>query len=801
MHRLRLLIASLAFLPVSASAHPVINEVLWPGSDLSTSDEWVEIFNPDASTVDVGNWTITSLNSKGEHVVEARFATGTLLQSGQYFVVARKSAASSRLLLEPGLLAPDLTLPNTNLLLKLRDSAGSVIDEVDDGSGVPFAGANPSGTGSKASMERIDPQAAGTLKENWRTAISISGLDDGAKVIATPGNPNSSPIVSSASSTGCNDTLDVGIVVQSGPLADIGKVTVNFQAVALAGTLGSSACSWEYGDGFTSSSCNPPSHSFTLAGTYTVRLQAKNQCGAVLTQEQTVQVFSDPSALTFASAFYDGSKLLLSAALPNPEGSDTGREWVEIRNPADTGVSLAGWKLKIGESPAKWVTLKGSIDADSVLRMYDSELKLSLPNAETLVKLVTPSGLELSSVEWKSAEEGREYYSSDLRKLRVRGRVVRVIGSAVLEVQLEPDAAAIAGTDHVFVRLLGITGLPLSDEEKSSERIDVLSDLSNGKLIELEFGSELWDSLGRLLAYVYTDQQSTLQEQLLLTGGWMVDRSLDFARKDQFLAMESPDIVASRITDTPAVAEVVTIEKTSGVRPGSDEWSQVFLSEIYASPDPQSKAQSGSLMAQEWLEFGSRSIDPVTLSGFVLQSGIKKKRLASGLFVSSGSLAFVSMSDLHLPLGNGGGLLTILDPNGTPIDSVKYPKLKYGQSYSRTGDSSDWCLSGKPTPGEKNHCTGNVPAKTAGKKPVSVRRDTSPAVSRYVADYKTRQNESSPVEYVVPERASASWSMLPVLISFVLGAIFSLIAAAVLLSAKGSAPILQKIRNYVTIET
>jgi hypothetical protein len=65
----------LLLIPTSIFAHPVITEVMWMGTDLSTSDEWVEIFNPEITDIDLSNWAFTSLNSSAREVVAIRFAT------------------------------------------------------------------------------------------------------------------------------------------------------------------------------------------------------------------------------------------------------------------------------------------------------------------------------------------------------------------------------------------------------------------------------------------------------------------------------------------------------------------------------------------------------------------------------------------------------------------------------------------------------------------------------------------------------------------------------------------------------
>ncbi len=184
----------LFIIPSTTHAQVAISEVMWMGSDLSTSDEWLEItlipcVSPcDDDPIDLSSWRLTYLNSKNEEALILRFATGTFISQGVPIVIASRSSANSRLLAEPAIVTNALTLPNTKLLLRLYDASGSLIDTVDDGVGTPFAGANPSGTGAKASMERIDLKISGNIKENWKTAETSSGFDVGFSLLGTPGS-------------------------------------------------------------------------------------------------------------------------------------------------------------------------------------------------------------------------------------------------------------------------------------------------------------------------------------------------------------------------------------------------------------------------------------------------------------------------------------------------------------------------------------------------------------------------------------------------------------------------------------
>lgn len=174
----------------SFSASVVISEVMWMGSDRSTADEWIELTgfaNQDGPSMprSLSGWTITQ-QKEGAEVILARFPAGSFLASGGVLVVSNYTSKESRLFADPYLHTTSMSIPNTKLLLRLRDQSGSLIDEVDDAIGAPFAGSNASGF-PKASMERMDLRSPGTRKENWTSAERSIGWDEGGAIFGTPG--------------------------------------------------------------------------------------------------------------------------------------------------------------------------------------------------------------------------------------------------------------------------------------------------------------------------------------------------------------------------------------------------------------------------------------------------------------------------------------------------------------------------------------------------------------------------------------------------------------------------------------
>ena len=175
--------------PLSAQPGPVvISELMWSGSAASTADEWIELYNPSDSTVDLAGWTLT-YRSGDEDKVMLVLDAGSLAP-GQTFLIANYAAdhKNSLLAVEPQLVDAATSLPNTKLLLHLYDgdpqAGGQLIDVADDGRGAPFAG----DSANKSAMVRVAFDQPGDQPTSWATATEQSGWDAGASELGTPGS-------------------------------------------------------------------------------------------------------------------------------------------------------------------------------------------------------------------------------------------------------------------------------------------------------------------------------------------------------------------------------------------------------------------------------------------------------------------------------------------------------------------------------------------------------------------------------------------------------------------------------------
>ena len=176
--------AFLAFCPKSlASGQVAISEISWAGTNASSADEWIELFNFSTSEISIEGWTLVAQD--GSPAITLSGA----IPAGDFFLLERTddttvSSQTASQIYSGG-------LGNTGETLILQNGNGTEIDRTPSGAWV----AGESST--RATMERVDPESPGDAIENWQTCTVGSGdLDaDGVAILGTPKAANSLPPV------------------------------------------------------------------------------------------------------------------------------------------------------------------------------------------------------------------------------------------------------------------------------------------------------------------------------------------------------------------------------------------------------------------------------------------------------------------------------------------------------------------------------------------------------------------------------------------------------------------------------
>jgi micrococcal nuclease len=523
------------------------------------------------------------------------------------------------------------------------------------------------------------------------------------------------------------------IQLETGSLSGVGKTAVNIKMIGGNGSLEDATCEVDFGDEHVSKSCNPPSHTYNEVGDFILTTTVKNVCGTTVIRTMNVNVYpaissssvssQTSSALSFLSSVSSSSssqaqstlmsilntKIVLSAALPNPQGPDSGREWIEVRNAGSVAGLLDGYVLQTPKATSK--ALSGIIDPGEVRKIMTADIGLTLRNENESVTLVRRDGSSARTISWKKASDGVTYRPvSDA--VSVHMLVTHVIDGDTFAGTIT-DAADMISGEEVTVRLLGVDAPETLHPKKKiefygKESSNYLRSLIDNKNIELQFDTDRSDIYGRWLGYVRING-ALIEEEMLKNGYAKVEEPYTFSQKSLFLdwqkeAQEKKRGMWSKgdgkesedLEDLDLLKNSISYNSIDKIR------TKILINEVHASIN---KNSTDTFLKNEWIEVFNPLDEQQDLTGLVLKKTEKKTKFyafASGSVIQPHSYMVIFSQNYGLKLNDGGSEIYLESPDGVPIDSVKYSKLKGGESYMRIDD--DWCVTIETTPGRENVC-------------------------------------------------------------------------------------------------
>ncbi len=190
---------SLPDVPPGPSSGVVINEVAWMGTQARYCDEWIELYNGTASSIDTWDWSIYGADTGNcLNLSDADGFVTTTIPAHGYLIYAnhqddlQDSQGVSLVDIWDKSIELDNNSPGQLTLYDAPDCTGKAVDVVNQATGGWFAGDNA----EKRTMERRHPATPGTEWDNWATndpAVGRSGYDAGGHPISgTPKALNAS---------------------------------------------------------------------------------------------------------------------------------------------------------------------------------------------------------------------------------------------------------------------------------------------------------------------------------------------------------------------------------------------------------------------------------------------------------------------------------------------------------------------------------------------------------------------------------------------------------------------------------
>ncbi|MFH1047950.1 MAG: lamin tail domain-containing protein [Patescibacteria group bacterium] len=130
------------------------------------------------------------------------------------------------------------------------------------------------------------------------------------------------------------------------------------------------------------------------------------------TTEQEAAGSDDASDQTNEPSGNSNDLIRFNELLPNPVGTDTAGEFIELINLGSSDAELADWKIRTAAGK-EYALPSGTLPADSQVMLPYSETKITLTNSGMTLQLVGPDGSVKDTVTYPDeAEEGSAYAKS-----------------------------------------------------------------------------------------------------------------------------------------------------------------------------------------------------------------------------------------------------------------------------------------------------------------------------------------------------------------------------------------------------
>ncbi|MFA6525532.1 MAG: lamin tail domain-containing protein [Patescibacteria group bacterium] len=644
------------FFVYSESQHIVINEVLYDptGSDLGS--EWIEIFNPTNNIIDLNNWSIEMGGVSFSNVITFG---NVAIQPQSFFVVGELNIINADLIVDRlqfqngGSETDGIRIINQNnevIDTVLYDEPN--LNHLTDDAGVTGINFAP------------DVSAGSSLGRNAQSADTDNCAQDFTEYsILSPGAenivvlPNEAPIADAGSNQ--NGVVNKAIQFDASDSSDPNGDVLSY--------------AWDFGDGAGSDQI-APTHVYSSPDNYLVSLTVSD--GEMQNSDSITASISEAPFTPPPGGYPVG--VIISEVLPNPTGSDSEGEFIELHNITKNRIDLSGWKL--GDTSTSVYSFDElSIGSQEYLAIYREVSDISLNNSGgDRAVLYHPDGEAVNEIEYSGSILEGESFS-----LLPSGEWAWTEPS--------PGAAnSFSDSNNPPEAKIGAPAQAKVNQEVTFDASDS-TDPDGGSM---EFA---WD---------FGDGQN----------GEGIETVHQFAKPGSYT-----------VTLT-AVDEYGALSKDSIVIQISDfDYSEsLLINEVMANV-------AGSDSEGEWIELVNMGSEDVDLSGWQITDTKTAFYFVESTLLGAGEYLVITRPESKITLNNSAESILLIDPAGKVVNGVEYTKAPEDISFARKDFSDQWLWTEKPTPGAMNEFV-EVEMQTAAEE----EKEEAEAVTD--ADVKTVKN-------------------------------------------------------------
>ncbi len=431
----------------------------------------------------------------------------------------------------------------------------------------------------------------------------------------------------------------------------------------------------------------------------------KGKSNIITAEEETVE--EEISAEEKAQYDYS-SDINVTEIFPNPVGSDTDDEFIELYNKGERDVNLTGWKLG-DESKKRFIfkevsscssgfyrsakTSSASLRNDSCiiktgdyLVIYRSESKIALNNGNDSVKLFQPlMDNPLQEVKYEKAIEGWSYNLEEQACPLTNSGHCQWQWSEIVTPGAENEIKSINHPPTVDFGCLEEILVKTPTIFDSSDTVDEDED-------ELIFFWDFGDGATNTLPIA----EHTFLAVGAFTVKLIVSDGKNKAEKEKIVkVVNTLAPLPSRLAGSPSQEGSSTLSLFPTGKAGKQEG--IVINEILPNPE-------GADTDGEWIEILNRGEVKIDLSNWQLddsEGGSKPYSFLDNFLLEAGKFLVVDRAESGLALNNTPDAVRLFNNLGELVDEVEYEKAIEGEAYAR-GLNDKWFWTTALTPGQEN---------------------------------------------------------------------------------------------------
>lgn len=724
---------------LQAATGIVISEFRFRGDGMG-DDEFIELYNPTSFSIDISGWLIRGSNNTGAVSTRATIPPATILQPGQYYLVANTGytgPATADLTYGTGITDDGgvaLTLPDTT----------TIIDQV----GLSAGSAYQEGTPLTALTTNVD---RGYERRIGGTSGSCYDTDDNSTnfQLINPNNPQNS--LSPFTQCGYN------------------PLSVIISEAAWAGTQAFSGDEWV-------ELYNPGPTSVDLTGW---RLEAADgepsialsgiiASGGFLVLERgddnVVSDVNSPDSLVYNSGLFGDGGEILSLRAPDrtvidtanidggswPAGTTSGSMERVITGGVVSSDTASGWITNV--EPSTWLRhdaannlIQGTPGyanwAFTVTPTFTPTITLtptftftpSPTNTSTPSPSATPAGflsVVINEVAWmgtlaSTTDEWIELYNPGSTAINITGWTLKALdGTPTIVLNGIIPAGGyfiLERSDDNTISDVTADQIYTGDLENSNEVLQLI-DTSNRTIDTANANSGTWPA-GSTSTYGSMERRGVVADS---DTAWITNANPASWTKHDARGTSSTSYL---IRGTPGYANwAISVTATPSPRPTATRTPirtstpappppppLVAINEFVPRPGSDWNGDGVINTGDEYIELLNHGVVPVNLSGYRLDDEVNigsSPFALPAITLQPGERIVFYGSDTGLLLGDGGDGVRLLRPNGTLMDAYNYFVVnRPDQAFCRlpdNGGADDWNTNCFPTPGLPNSFSGTV---------------------------------------------------------------------------------------------